>query len=79
MKVDNYNFLMLYKLYLNYKNIIKLITCRVILLSLGVYYTLYLSCVSRDNKKLALLIFSLIIIIDTFCVCVKRNGKDFEW
>lgn len=79
MKTLSNCLIILFKLLLNNKNRIKLLICRFILLSLGIYYALYLSCVSRDHTKLALLVFSLLIIVDTLYVCIKRNGIDFDW
>lgn len=59
-------------------NILTTVSCRLILICLGSYFVQMISCVI-SIKLYALFIFTLIIIIDTVYISIKKNGIDFEW
>jgi len=59
-------------------NIIATIICRSILLGIGFYFNYFIGC-TLDTKYYGLFAFSLIIVIETCHICVRRNGIDFKW
>jgi hypothetical protein len=59
-------------------NLTTTISCRLILICLGSYFVQMISCVI-STKLYALFILTLIILIDTVYICIKKNGIDFEW
>lgn len=63
----------------NILNIIQTLFCRCLLIGLGLYYIIYIVCVSQDNTYYGLLVLSVVIALDTFIVCIIRNGYDFGW
>ena len=62
-----------------YKNIITTLIFRMILFFFTTYNVYFLTCTMLKPFYYFLLIFSLIILIDTAYIVIKRNGLDFEW
>ncbi len=59
-------------------NKIAIVICRSILIGIGIYFNYFISC-TLGVQYYGLLTFSLIIIIETFYICIRRNGIDFKW
>ena len=61
------------------RNILRALLCRFILIALGLYYTVYSSCINANPKILAFIVCSILILIDTVYVCVINKGIDHKW
>jgi hypothetical protein len=59
-------------------NIIAAIFCRTSLLLIGLYFNYFLAC-TQKAKYYGLLTFTIVIIIETMHICIKRKGLDFKW
>ncbi len=59
-------------------NKIALVSCRCILIAFGIYFTYFIGC-TRGAKYYGLFAFTVLIIVETIYLCVKRNGIDFGW
>jgi hypothetical protein len=62
-----------------YKNIFITLIFRMILFFFATYNVYFLTCTMLKPFHYFLLIFSVIILIDTAYIVIKRNGLDFEW
>jgi len=60
------------------KNILVTLSCRLILIALSIYLVQIISC-AISNKNYSLFTLTLVIILDTAYVCIKRKGIDFKW
>ena len=59
-------------------NVLITLFCRMIMLISGLHLT-YLKACTHSPMFYFFLFFSLVIILDTCFVCIKRNGIDFKW
>ena len=59
-------------------NKIVLVMCRSVLIAFGVYFTYFIGC-THDQKYYGLFAFTVLIIVETIYLCVRRNGIDFGW
>jgi len=59
-------------------NVLITLFCRMIMLISGLHVTYLMAC-TKSPMFYFFLIFSLVIILDTSFVCIKRNGIDFKW
>lgn len=59
-------------------NMIATIICRSILIIIGIYFNYFISC-SMGAQYYSLLIFTVIILLETLYICIRRRGIDFKW
>lgn len=60
------------------KNILASIICRLILIGIGTYMTEMIGCMIK-KEYYSLFVFSIIILLDTVYLCMKRKGIEYNW
>ena len=60
------------------KNILITLSSRFILIVLSGYFIQIISC-SISKTNYSLYTFTLVILLDTAYVCIRRKGIDFKW
>ena len=59
-------------------NIVGTLICRSVLIITGIYFNYFVAC-TQGATYYSLLVFTLVILIETIYICIKRKGLDFKW